>query len=65
MADKLAPVPGGAGQKGKDAGAAPKIGYFPWDEDIATTYLWKNVLEKRGYKPVDQAVRPSARCSPG
>ncbi|QLH20732.1 ABC transporter permease/substrate binding protein [Streptomyces sp. Rer75] len=51
IASKLAPVPGGADQKGKDAGAAPKIGYFPWDEDIATTYLWKNVLEKRGYKP--------------
>ncbi|MGV9849304.1 ABC transporter permease/substrate binding protein [Streptomyces sp. NPDC003442] len=51
MANKLAPVPGGADQKGKDAGAAPMIGYFPWDEDIATTYLWKNVLERRGYKP--------------
>ncbi|MGR3932657.1 ABC transporter permease/substrate binding protein [Streptomyces sp. BRA346] len=51
IASKLAPVPGGADQKGKDAGAAPKIGYFPWDEDIATTYLWKNILEKRGYKP--------------
>ncbi|QKV95919.1 ABC transporter permease/substrate binding protein [Streptomyces sp. NA02950] len=52
MVNKLAPVPGGGGdQKGKDAGAAPKIGYFPWDEDIATTYLWKNVLERRGYKP--------------
>ncbi|WP_030839286.1 ABC transporter permease/substrate binding protein [Streptomyces hygroscopicus] len=50
MVNKLAPVPG-ADQKGKDAGAAPKIGYFPWDEDVATTYLWKNVLERRGYKP--------------
>ncbi|OON73819.1 ABC transporter permease/substrate binding protein [Streptomyces tsukubensis] len=36
---------------GKDAGAAPNIGFFPWDEDVATTYLWKAVLEKRGYKP--------------
>ncbi|MCP9208773.1 ABC transporter permease/substrate binding protein [Streptomyces cucumeris] len=50
MVNKLAPVPGGD-QKGKDAGAAPQIGYFPWDEDIATTYLWQNVLERRGYKP--------------
>ncbi|MBO3676921.1 ABC transporter permease/substrate binding protein [Streptomyces sp. NEAU-YJ-81] len=50
LVNKLAPVPGGE-QKGKDAGAAPKIGYFPWDEDVATTYLWKNVLERRGYKP--------------
>ncbi|MFJ4838928.1 ABC transporter permease/substrate binding protein [Streptomyces sp. NPDC088746] len=36
---------------GKEAGAAPSIGYFPWDEDVAVTYLWKNVLERRGYKP--------------
>ncbi|ADI11621.1 putative glycine betaine ABC transporter substrate-binding and permease component [Streptomyces bingchenggensis BCW-1] len=52
LVDKLAPA-GGAGTttQGKQAGAAPRIGYFPWDEDIATTYLWKNVLEKRGYKP--------------
>jgi len=25
------------------------IGYIPWDEDIAVTYLWKNLLEKQGY----------------
>ncbi|QKW53168.1 ABC transporter permease/substrate binding protein [Streptomyces buecherae] len=50
MIDKIAPV-AGAEAKGKQAGAAPRIGYFPWDEDIATTYLWKNVLERRGYQP--------------
>ncbi|MET9532955.1 ABC transporter permease/substrate binding protein [Streptomyces sp. NPDC006649] len=36
---------------GKEAGAAPDIGFFPWDEDVAMTYLWKNILERRGYKP--------------
>ncbi|MFT2017132.1 ABC transporter permease/substrate binding protein [Streptomyces sp. 796.1] len=50
MVDKIAPVDG-AEAKGKDAGAAPRIGYFPWDEDVATTFLWKNVLERRGYQP--------------
>ncbi|MBB5938866.1 ABC transporter permease/substrate binding protein [Streptomyces zagrosensis] len=50
MIDKVAPI-AGAEAKGKQAGAAPHIGYFPWDEDVATTYLWKNVLERRGYKP--------------
>ncbi len=26
-----------------------KIGYVPWDEDIAVSYLWKQVLEEEGY----------------
>ncbi|MEV0172400.1 ABC transporter permease/substrate binding protein [Streptomyces sp. NPDC050803] len=26
------------------------VAWFPWDEDIAVTYLWKNVLERRGYR---------------
>ncbi|MGB6058866.1 MAG: glycine betaine ABC transporter substrate-binding protein [Microthrixaceae bacterium] len=26
------------------------IAYIPWDEDIAVTYLWKQVLEDNGYK---------------
>lgn len=25
------------------------IGWIPWDEDIAVTYLWKALLEERGY----------------
>lgn len=25
------------------------IGYMSWDEDVAATYLWKNLLEQRGY----------------
>lgn len=27
------------------------IGYIPWDEGIASTYLWKELLERRGYEP--------------
>ncbi|MDJ0463298.1 ABC transporter permease/substrate binding protein [Streptomyces sp. H27-C3] len=26
------------------------MAWFPWEEDIAATYLWKAVLEERGYK---------------
>ncbi|MFI9233064.1 ABC transporter permease/substrate binding protein [Streptomyces rimosus] len=51
LVDRFAPSANVSYAKGKDAGAAPNIGYPAWDEGIATTYLWKNVLEKRGYKP--------------
>jgi len=30
-------------------GKTIKIGWIPWGEDIAATYLWKNVLETQGY----------------
>lgn len=26
-----------------------KIGYINWDEDVATTHLWKKILEAKGY----------------
>lgn len=26
------------------------IGWIPWDEDVAVTYLWKGILENEGYK---------------
>lgn len=26
------------------------IGWIPWDEDVAVTYLWKGILENKGYK---------------
>ncbi|MEU0942234.1 ABC transporter permease/substrate binding protein [Streptomyces canus] len=48
LVDKMAPV--------KDSGTPAEakrpvnVAWFPWDEDIAVTYLWKNVLEKRGYR---------------
>ncbi|MCX5089099.1 ABC transporter permease/substrate binding protein [Streptomyces sp. NBC_00365] len=48
VVDKLAPV--------KSAAAAAEtkrpldVAWFPWDEDVAVTYLWKDVLARRGYK---------------
>lgn len=35
----------GDNQQNKDL----SIGYIPWDEDIAVTYLWSDLLEKQGY----------------
>ncbi|MEV7089064.1 ABC transporter permease/substrate binding protein [Streptomyces sp. NPDC093085] len=59
-ADKWTPVDGktdtsatrtgaksGAGQG--EAARPVNIAWFPWEEDIAATYLWKAVLEERGY----------------
>ncbi|MBH1936704.1 ABC transporter permease/substrate binding protein [Streptomyces sp. AV19] len=45
---------------GKDVGQgkAVKIGYFPWDEAVASTYLWQNVLEARGYRPEVKQLDP-------
>ncbi|MDI3386865.1 ABC transporter permease/substrate binding protein [Streptomyces sp. B-S-A8] len=51
LVDKLAPVQKKAPTEGgKGEAARPvNVAWFPWDEDVAVTYLWKNVLEKRGY----------------
>jgi glycine betaine/proline transport system substrate-binding protein len=58
----LALVAGGLGVFGSPSGTAEasasnvgkgkeiKIGYIPWDEGIASTYLWKELLERRGFK---------------
>ncbi|MET9967565.1 ABC transporter permease/substrate binding protein [Streptomyces sp. NPDC006356] len=37
---------------GTNVGQGKKIniGYIPWDEGTATTYLWKELLEQRGYE---------------
>ncbi|MHA5047500.1 ABC transporter permease/substrate binding protein [Streptomyces sp. SD15] len=47
VVDTLAPV------KSASAGAETKraldVAWFPWDEDVAVTYLWKDVLARRGY----------------
>ncbi|MFG2355390.1 ABC transporter permease/substrate binding protein [Streptomyces sp. NPDC048521] len=32
--------------KGKEI----RIGYIPWDEGIASTFLWKEILQERGFK---------------
>ncbi|CAL9593152.1 ABC transporter permease/substrate binding protein [Streptomyces sp. enrichment culture] len=50
VVDKLAPVNSGGGGTPAEAKRPLDIAWFPWDEDIAVTYLWKNVLERRGYK---------------
>ncbi|MFH0517050.1 ABC transporter permease/substrate binding protein [Streptomyces sp. M41] len=58
----LALVAGGMGVFGPSAGTAEasatdigkgkeiKLGYIPWDEGIASTYLWKELLERRGFE---------------
>lgn len=48
LVDKLAPV--GSGKAAAETKRTVNVAWFPWDEDVAVTYLWKNVLEKRGYK---------------
>ncbi|WP_406205557.1 MULTISPECIES: ABC transporter permease/substrate binding protein [unclassified Streptomyces] len=58
----LALVAGGLGVFGPSAGTAEasatnvgkgkeiKLGYIPWDEGIASTFLWKELLERRGFE---------------
>lgn len=43
-----------------EAGGKISIGYITWDEDIAATYLWKVLLEERGYEvePMQMDVAP-------
>ncbi|MEU6253025.1 ABC transporter permease/substrate binding protein [Streptomyces sp. NPDC047043] len=48
VVDKLAPVASSASPA--EAKRTVNVAWFPWDEDIAVTYLWKHVLERRGYK---------------
>jgi glycine betaine/proline transport system substrate-binding protein len=48
VVDKLAPVASNAAPA--EAERTVNVAWFPWDEDIAVTYLWKSVLERRGYK---------------
>lgn len=40
------------------ADKAITIGMFNWDEDIAVSYLWKNVLESKGYAVDIQSADP-------
>ncbi|MGW0363750.1 ABC transporter permease/substrate binding protein [Streptomyces sp. NPDC002990] len=41
-------APSGAANIGK--GRTVSLGYIPWDEGIASTFLWKELLERRGFK---------------
>ncbi|MEV0978293.1 ABC transporter permease/substrate binding protein [Streptomyces sp. NPDC049915] len=47
LVDKFAPV---QDTRAAEAKRPVDVAWFPWDEDIAVTHLWKNVLERRGYK---------------
>ncbi|MFJ4684219.1 ABC transporter permease/substrate binding protein [Streptomyces sp. NPDC091377] len=49
VVDKWAPVQNAGGDSPAEAKRPVNVAWFPWDEDIAITYLWKNVLERRGY----------------
>ncbi|MFD3873437.1 ABC transporter permease/substrate binding protein [Streptomyces sp. NPDC058623] len=40
--------PAGADDVGK--GRKVSLGYIPWDEGIASTFLWKELLERRGFE---------------
>jgi glycine betaine/proline transport system substrate-binding protein len=49
----LVMVAAGCGGREAQTGQEAKqinIGYIAWDEDIAVTYLYKDLLERRGYK---------------
>ncbi|WP_225822061.1 ABC transporter permease/substrate binding protein [Streptomyces naphthomycinicus] len=58
----LALVAGGLGLLGSSAGTSEasgtdvgkgkeiRIGYIPWDEGIASTFLWKEILQERGFE---------------
>ncbi|CAL9569489.1 hypothetical protein SUDANB6_04831 [Streptomyces sp. enrichment culture] len=50
LVDELAPVAPGSGAAPAEAERPLDVAWFPWDEDIAVTHLWKNVLQRRGYK---------------
>ncbi|MFI5659455.1 ABC transporter permease/substrate binding protein [Streptomyces sp. NPDC051684] len=45
--NKVAPVKQGPPAEAK---RPVNVAWFPWDEDVAVTYLWKHVLQKKGYK---------------
>jgi glycine betaine/proline transport system substrate-binding protein len=47
VVDKVAPV--NSSTAGAEAKRPLDVAWFPWDEDVAVTYLWKNVLARRGY----------------
>ena len=40
---------GSTGTSGTGNGKSLTIGYINWDEDVATTLMWKKILEAKGY----------------
>ncbi|GAA2647407.1 ABC transporter permease/substrate binding protein [Streptomyces vastus] len=49
VVDKLAPVEKSTGADLAEVKRPVDVAFFPWDENVAVTYLWKNVLARRGY----------------
>ncbi|MFE9997791.1 ABC transporter permease/substrate binding protein [Streptomyces avermitilis] len=49
VVDKLAPVKSATSGAAGETKRPLDVAWFPWDEDVAVTYLWKNVLARRGY----------------
>ncbi|MET7883736.1 ABC transporter permease/substrate binding protein [Streptomyces avermitilis] len=49
VVDKLAPVKTATSGAASETKRPLDVAWFPWDEDVAVTYLWKNVLARRGY----------------
>lgn len=47
---------GGGGGGGGSGSKQVTIGMIPWDEDIAATELWKQLLEAKGYKVTVQQL---------
>ncbi|MET7360297.1 ABC transporter permease/substrate binding protein [Streptomyces sp. NPDC005562] len=39
-----------ADSKNVGQGKQLKMGYIPWDEGVASTFLWKEILEQRGFE---------------
>ncbi|MFI1017156.1 ABC transporter permease/substrate binding protein [Streptomyces sp. NPDC020965] len=49
-----------ANASGVGKGKKVTIGYIPWDEGIASTFLWKEVLERRGFTVETQQLEAGA-----
>lgn len=44
------PATSGTTGTGDASGGTIRIGWIPWDEDVAVTYLWQRILEDEGYE---------------
>ncbi len=40
-----------------------RVGYIPWDEGIASTFLWKELLERRGFKVTTTQYAAAPLCT--
>ena len=53
-------VPTADGSKNVGEGKKVSLGYIPWDEGIASTFLWKELLERRGFEVETQQLEAGA-----